>query len=150
MISRHRLSAAAFMLVVSVAVVACGSTAATATPAAPASSAPPSSSPAAETPTPAEATPTPEASPSGSVQDAVTISGFAFSPASITVPVGTKVTWTNQDTATHNIISDDGSTFSSPGVPNGGTFSFTFTAAGTFAYHCGIHPSMKGTVIVTP
>ena len=141
---RHRLAAAALMLVISLVVVACGSTAATPTPAAA------TPTPAAATPTPAEASSTPEASPSAGVQDAVTISGFAFSPASITVPIGTKVTWTNQDSAAHNIISDDGSTFSSPSVPNGGTFSFTFTVAGTFAYHCGIHPSMKATVIVTP
>ena len=82
--------------------------------------------------------------------NAVTISNFAFSPASITVPVGTKVTWTNQDSATHTVTADDGKSFDSKGVAQGATYSFTFTTAGTFAYHCAVHPDMKATVIVTP
>lgn len=136
--ARHRLSAVALMLVVSVALVACSSTAAT-------------TSPAAASPTsPAAASSAPASTSAASVQNAVTISGFAFSPASITVPVGTKVTWTNQDSTTHTVTADDGKTFDSGNLANGATFSFTFTTAGTFAYHCAIHSSMKATVIVTP
>jgi plastocyanin len=122
---RHRLSAVALMFVVSAALVAC--------------------TPTAATPGPVGASSSP-----GAAQNAVTISGFAFSPASITVPAGTKVTWTNQDSATHTITADDGKTFDSGNVATGGTYSFTFTTAGTFAYHCAIHSSMKATVIVTP
>lgn len=86
---------------------------------------------------------------------AVTIQNFAFVPASVTVPKGTTVTWTNQDPAPHTIVNDATSTiapgqlFSSPSFGKGQTFSFTFNDAGTFAYHCGIHPSMHGTVTVT-
>jgi plastocyanin len=86
----------------------------------------------------------------GNAGNAVTISDFAFSPATITVAAGTKVTWTNQDSSPHTIVSDDGSTFKSERLANGASFSFTFTTAGTFAYHCGIHGSMTGKVIVTP
>ena len=86
----------------------------------------------------------------GSVQNAVIISGHAYSPATIAVPVGTKVTWTNHDTTVHTVTSDDGKTFNSGNVAGGATFSFTFTTAGTFAYHCNIHPSMTAQVIVAP
>ncbi len=78
---------------------------------------------------------------------AITIQGFAFSPATITVPVGTKVTWTNQDPATHTVTSDTGA-FDSKNLTTGGTFSFTFSQAGSFAYHCAIHPRMVATIVV--
>jgi plastocyanin len=79
---------------------------------------------------------------------AITIQGFAFSPATITVPVGTKVTWTNQDPATHTVTSDTGA-FDSKNLTTGGTFSFTFNQAGSFAYHCAIHTRMVATIVVT-
>lgn len=79
----------------------------------------------------------------------VNISGFAFVPASVTVSVGDTVTWTNSDTAPHTATSDTAGVFGSPTLNQGGTFSHTFTTAGTFAYHCNIHPSMTGTVVVT-
>jgi plastocyanin len=79
---------------------------------------------------------------------AITIQGFAFSPATITVPVGTKVTWTNQDPATHTVTSDTG-VFDSKNLTTGGTFSFTFNQAGSFAYHCAIHTRMVATIVVT-
>lgn len=62
---------------------------------------------------------------------------------------GTKVTWTNNDGAPHTVTSDSGA-FGSQTLNQGNTFSFTFTSAGTFPYHCAFHPGMKGTVIVTP
>jgi plastocyanin len=66
------------------------------------------------------------------------------------VKAGTTVTWTNNDGATHAIASDTGdpAAFSSDPISSGATYSFTFTQPGTYAYHCSIHPSMKGTVIV--
>lgn len=78
---------------------------------------------------------------------AVTLENFAFSPATVTVKVGDTVTWTNNDSATHNVTADDGS-FKSPDFGQGGTFSFTFQKAGTYTYGCTIHPQMKGTVVV--
>jgi plastocyanin len=56
----------------------------------------------------------------------------------------------NQDAATHTIVSDAGSpeSFSSDVIANGVNYSFTFPRAGTYAYHCLIHPFMNGTVIV--
>ncbi len=68
----------------------------------------------------------------------------------LTIGNGTMVTWTNQDVTTHQIGSDAGSSasFSSDPLPNGTSYQFTFTAPGTYAYHCLIHPSMKGTIVV--
>ena len=79
---------------------------------------------------------------------AITIQGFAFGPATITIPVGTKVTWTNNDPATHTVTSDTGA-FDSKNMANGASFSFTFTQAGSYAYHCAIHPRMVATIVVT-
>ncbi len=81
---------------------------------------------------------------------AVTINGFAFMPATITVPVGTRVVWTNQQSqVSHTVTSDTAGIFDSGVFQTGATFAFTFNQAGTFAYHCNIHPNMHGTVVVT-
>ncbi len=77
----------------------------------------------------------------------VTIDNFAFSPDSLTVKKGTTVTWTNRDSATHKLRSSNGPASEDLGTSE--TYSFTFTTVGTFAYSCGIHASMQGTVIVT-
>jgi plastocyanin len=77
----------------------------------------------------------------------VTISGFAFAPASIMVTLGDSVTWTNNDSVTHTVTADDNS-FSSGDLAPGATYSFTFTKAGTFPYHCSIHPNMTASVVV--
>ena len=77
----------------------------------------------------------------------IVISGFAFSE-DITVPVGTTVTVRNDDGAAHTFTADDGS-FDSGSIAGGATFEFTFTEAGTFPFHCNIHPSMTGTITVT-
>jgi plastocyanin len=79
---------------------------------------------------------------------AVNIKDFAFNPGNLSVKAGTTVTWTNSDSTTHKIKSGDGS-FNSDNLGNGATFEHKFAAAGTFAYICGIHPSMKGTITVT-
>ena len=83
--------------------------------------------------------------PTGSAT--VEIRDFAFNPAELTVQPGTVVTWTNGDSETHTIESDDGS-FDSPDLDSGATFSFTFNEPGTFPYICGIHTSMHGTIVV--
>jgi plastocyanin len=82
--------------------------------------------------------------------DRVAIKGFAFAPAALTVPVGTTVTWTNQDSDAHTVTSDGGGgPLNSKALATGDTFSFTFTQAGTFKYLCTIHPFMTATVTVT-
>jgi len=78
----------------------------------------------------------------------VKIAGFAFDPASVTVKVGTTVKWTNQDSAAHTVTADDGS-WNSGSLAKGQSFSQVFTQAGTYTYQCTVHPSMKGTVVVT-
>jgi plastocyanin len=78
---------------------------------------------------------------------AVAIDNFAFSPATLNAKVGQKVTWTNKQGVAHTVTADAGA-FNHP-MPSGATFSFTFTKAGTFAYHCTIHPSMHGTIVVS-
>jgi plastocyanin len=75
----------------------------------------------------------------------VTIAGFAYSPDPVTVNVGDTVTWTNNDAASHTAT---GSGFSTGTIGTGASKSVTFNSAGTFAYHCAIHPSMTGTVVV--
>jgi plastocyanin len=79
------------------------------------------------------------------------IKNFAFSPQTITVAKNTKVVWTNNDTTTHTVTGDNGNDpGNSPSIPPGGTFSYLFDTAGTYTYHCSIHPSMTGTIVVTP
>lgn len=75
----------------------------------------------------------------------VNIQNFAFNPAEITIAVGATVVWTNNDPVTHQIASNS---FSSSPLNQGASFSQKFTAAGTYDYHCLIHPSMTGRVIV--
>lgn len=80
----------------------------------------------------------------------VEISNFAYSPANLSVKKGTTVTWTNKDSVTHTVTSDDASgPLNSGDIESDETFSFTFSEVGTFAYHCAPHPQMKGTVTVT-
>ena len=77
----------------------------------------------------------------------VDISGFAFSPQSITVSVGDSVTWANADAQGHTATADDGS-FDTGTITGSTPKSVTFSTAGTFAYHCKIHPAMTATVVV--
>ena len=77
----------------------------------------------------------------------VTIAGFAYHPAAITVNVGDRVVWTNSDSVGHTATADNGS-FDTGNIPSGGSRGVTFTAAGTYAYYCVPHPSMRGTVVV--
>ena len=77
----------------------------------------------------------------------VTIKGFAFSPGSITVRVGDSVEWTNNDAVAHTATADDGS-WNAGTIAAGQTAQVSFDAAGTFPYHCAIHASMHGTVVV--
>lgn len=80
---------------------------------------------------------------------AVSISGLAYGPSSITVTVGDSVTWTNGDGVPHTVTADDASFGSSSLAPDE-TFTWTFSAAGTFNYHCLIHSTMSGSVTAQP
>jgi amicyanin len=71
----------------------------------------------------------------------------SYDPQEITVKVGDTVTWVNQDAPKHDVVADNGE-FKSSLFDKGQSFSFTFTKAGTYPYHCSIHPGMTGTVIV--
>jgi plastocyanin len=77
----------------------------------------------------------------------VTISNFAFTPQAITIAAGDKVTFVNGDDTIHSIVADDGS-FHSDGLDTNDKFAMTFAKPGKIAYHCGLHPFMKGEIIV--
>src|SRR3954451_19921745 len=72
-----------------------------------------------------------------------------FDPADVSVAVGSTVVWHNGGKQAHTVTADDGKSFSSPNVPEGGDFQFKFTTPGDFAYHCDPHPWMKAVVHVT-
>lgn len=87
----------------------------------------------------------------GGTSVGVDIDGMSYSPASISVKVGTTVKWVNSDYySAHTVTSNNGTSFSSGNIPRGGSFSFTPTVAGSFPYHCLIHGvNMAGTLTVT-
>jgi plastocyanin len=135
--------------------------------------APAASSPAAAAPAPAASSP---AAPAGgappaaggaqeidavAMKDAKHAAGFAFSPETLTIKKGTKVTWVNKTKAPHNVTSDKATgagsftssapTALSPGGPTNTTvgYSFTFAMAGTYTYSCTLHDGQVGTITVT-
>ena len=76
----------------------------------------------------------------------MTVSGFKFSPSSVTVSVGDRVTWVNKDPVDHTATKQGTFDVKLPAHGNG---SFKFSQAGTFDYICTIHPNMKASVTVT-
>ncbi len=81
----------------------------------------------------------------------VNIQDYNFGPAKVTVKKGTKVTWTNQDSVEHNVAPDKATSEfkESELLGKGKSYSVTFNTVGTYTYHCGPHPYMKGTIEVT-
>ena len=79
-------------------------------------------------------------------ENVVTIDNFTFSPAELTVKVGTTVTWTNHDDIPHTVVS--AGKFRSKAMDTDNSFSFTFTDAGEYKYFCSLHPHMTGTIKV--
>ena len=77
----------------------------------------------------------------------INIVDFVSSPYSKTVTAGTTVIRVNNG-ATHTVTGNAGSEPNSGNISNRGAFSHTFYTAGTYNYHCSIHLSMKGTIIV--
>jgi amicyanin len=79
----------------------------------------------------------------------VKIDNFSFAPPTLTVTVGTTVTWTNRDDIPHTVVStDDPKAFKSKVLDTDEKFSYTFTKAGTYSYFCSVHPKMTGSVVV--
>jgi plastocyanin len=77
----------------------------------------------------------------------VKIDNFSFSPATITIPAGSTVKWTNRDDIPHTVVNDD-QKFDSKTLDTDESYSYTFTKPGTYPYFCSIHPKMTGKVIV--
>jgi plastocyanin len=83
----------------------------------------------------------------GSPANVVQIRNYAFAQSQVTVTPGTTVTWVNCDQDIHSSTADSGA-WNSGLLSPGQTYRRTFDAAGTFAYHCDPHPSMKGSIVV--
>jgi len=82
--------------------------------------------------------------PSGPV---IGIEHFAFGERTLTVPIGTTVTWVNHDEEPHTVTSAE-RLFASPGLDAGESFSYRFSAPGTYVYFCALHPHMTARVVV--
>ncbi len=87
-----------------------------------------------------------EETPAKSVQ--VIIDHFAFSPQTLTVPIGTSVAWLNHDSEPHSVRGTDAKELRSDALDEDQSFTFTFSTPGTYTYYCSLHPHMTGTVIV--
>ena len=77
--------------------------------------------------------------------NSVNIQNYTFTPNNLSVKVGDRVTWTNNDGFAHHVKSD---VLDSGVLNNGDTYSFTFKNAGTYTYHCVIHTYMTGQIVV--
>jgi|SRR5438270_6209178 len=77
----------------------------------------------------------------------VKIDNFTFSPAELHVKAGTQVVWVNKDDIPHNIVSED-KTFKSKVIDTDERFTFLAAKPGTYPYFCGIHPHMRGKLVV--
>ena len=135
-----RHTATGLIIVLAVVIAACGGTGA-ADDTDPGTTAAGSTTPRY---TPGDDDPPPTTAADGS---SITIAGFSFGDP-ITVPLGTEVTVTNEDGASHTWTSRDG-LWDSGSLAGGGSFSFTFTEAGTFPFFCAFHGSMSGSLTVT-
>jgi plastocyanin len=89
----------------------------------------------------------PSQSKSGA-SNGVSIANFKFVPASLTVKLGTKVTVTNNDSTAHTFTADNGDSFDTGHIDPTASMTVVLSEAGTFKYHCSIHPFMHGTLVV--
>jgi plastocyanin len=94
---------------------------------------------------------TPQTSQAPVETNQITYKSFAVSPESITVKKGTTVTWTNEDSAKHDVVPEmETDEFKASKLfGKGETYSVTFNTVGSFSYYCSPHPYMKGTIEVT-
>ena len=101
----------------------------------------------------AHAQTTPEAKPTATVTPVsagtvqATIDNFAFAPKQLTVKAGTTVACTNKDDTPHTVTSDDGA-FASQVMDTDQNFNYAFSQPGKFPFHCKLHPTMTGVVMV--
>ena len=79
----------------------------------------------------------------------VNIDNFTFTPQELTVKAGTTIVFRNRDDIPHSVVGAKGE-FHSKALDTDDSYSFTFAKAGTYAYSCGLHPRMQGTITVTP
>jgi len=87
------------------------------------------------------------AAPASTATSTVQIKNTGFVPAAVTVNQNDSVTWTNTDTKDHQVVANGGS-FASAILKPGKTYTHAFRAGGTFRYHDGLHPTLKGTITV--
>lgn len=78
----------------------------------------------------------------------ISMKGIAYVPKTVSVRVGQKITWVNDDDVLHDVASTSGDEFKSKLFPKGESYSYTPTRAGTISYVCTIHPGMEGTLEV--
>lgn len=80
--------------------------------------------------------------------DAVTIVDYTYEPAQLTVPAGTTIEFTNEDSTPHTATSKQSGAFETGSIDTGKTATIKLEEPGTYAYYCAFHPFMKGTVTV--
>jgi len=85
--------------------------------------------------------------PASSNLDQVVVENFSFQPGTLTVKVGTTVTWVNHDDEPHTVNEND-KRFKSGTLDTDAKFSYKFTSPGTYSYFCSLHPRMTGQIIV--
>jgi plastocyanin len=78
----------------------------------------------------------------------VRITSSGFSPSRVTIKTGDAVRWVNRDTKNHQVVANNGA-FASPILGPGKSYTFRFRASGTYRYHDGLHPTLRGRVVVT-
>jgi plastocyanin len=140
--SRRTIPVSALSILFTVALAACGGGSA-ASPSVPAAT---SAAPAASSAAPAAGA-CAESTAAGTV--AVSIKDFAFAPATITAKVGDVITFKNEDATAHTATVIDGGACTTPNIESGNADGLTFTAAGTYKFHCRIHQTMTGTITVS-
>ena len=126
-------------LVTALALAACSGGAATTTQAPAGGTQPPAATTAASAPC---------TDSTGTTTVAVTVANNQWQQP-INAKVGNVITWTNKDSVPHKVALDDGSCAMSDNIPGGGSRSLVFSVAGTFPFHCAVHPFMKGTITIS-
>ena len=91
----------------------------------------------------------PCADSTGTTTVSASVANNTWTPANVTAKVGDVITWANSDTVPHKVALDDGSCQMSANIAGGSSASLAFSAAGTYPFHCSVHPSMKGTITIT-
>jgi len=89
------------------------------------------------------------AGPARAEDTVIEIANFTFAPAEVTIKPGTTVTWKNADDIPHSVVENDAKFRSKP-LDTDESFSMTFTDPGEIGYFCGLHPHMKGKIVVKP